>query len=181
MLFKPSQSDILLSQHNNHRDGNFSIFLENCIICPSLGCQNILEIPVLGCELVLGTTSGETGAVLRDCTCAPHVPASQPQHHPQQIFTGRKEREHLWAGSEVQNMPKQPRRPAVYLTCPCHLTYMPGFSAPTQLSNALGVRALITTRGAIALKSHVRNWYGYVIACLIKENTAHNCVQFCVP
>ena len=93
MLFKPSQSDILLSQHNNHRDGNFSIFLENCIICPSLGCQNILEIPVLGCELVLGTTSGETGAVLRDCTCAPHVPASQPQHHPQQIFTGRKERE----------------------------------------------------------------------------------------
>ena len=180
MLFKPSQSDILLSQHNNHRDGNFSNFIENCIICPSLGCQNILEIPVLGCELVLGTTSGETGAVLRDCTCAPHVPASSPNTiHSRSSLGGR--REHLWAGSGFQNMPKQPRRPAVYLTCPCHLTYMPGFSAPTQLSNALGVRALITTRGAIALKSHVRNWYGHAIACLIKENTSHNCVQFCVP
>ena len=145
-----------------------------------LGCQNILEIPVLGCELVLGTTSGETGAMLRDCTCAPHVP-SAPTPSTADLHWEELEREHLGAGSEDQNMPKQPRRPAVYLTCPCHLTYMPGFSAPTQLSNALGVRALITTRGAIALKSHVRNWYGYVIACLIKENTAHNCVQFCVP
>ena len=84
-----------------------------------LGCQNILEIPVLGCELVLGTTSGETGAVLRDCTCAPHVPpASSPNTiHSRSSLGGR--REHLWAGSGgFQNMPKQPRRPAVYLTCP---------------------------------------------------------------
>ena len=149
MLFKPSQSDILLSQHNNHRDGNFSNFIENCIICPSLGCQNILEIPVLGCELVLGTTSGETGAVLRDCTCAPHVPpAAQTPSTADLHWEGGERANGQVVGSEVQNMPKQPRRPAVYLTCPCHLTYMPGFSAPTQLSNALGVRALIT-RGLV--------------------------------
>ena len=119
MLFKPSQSDISLSQQNNHREGNFSNLFRRFHILSFFSCQNILEIPVLGCELVLGTTSGETGAVLRDCTCAPHVPpASSPNTiHSRSSLGGR--REHLWAGSGgFQNMPKQPRRPAVYLTCP---------------------------------------------------------------
>ena len=181
MLFKPSQSDISLSQHNNHRDGQFIKSVQKIAYLVLLKLPKYSWDPCLGLWISIGDNKWGDGCGARRLHMCTTCSTSQPQHHPQQIFTGRKEREST-CGQVVRSK-----------TCPSNqgarrstwhvpaISPMPGFSAPTQLSNALGVRALITTRGAIALKSHVRNWYGYVIACLIKENTAHNCVQFCVP
>ena len=96
MLFKPSLSDISLSQHNNHRDGQFIKSVQKIAYLVLLKLPKYSWDPCLGLWISIGDNKWGDGCGAKRLHMCTTCSTSQPQHHPQQIFTGRKERESTW-------------------------------------------------------------------------------------